>query len=115
MVCWRLDEDVKLRFATSMDREVGLGVEPLRRMDDGIPGTRKSSIGSGVRCKHLRGLSWRNARAAEDEAEVLSCKQFLVIHRVAMVVGRERDESRRQALKCVDNRHGHHDHDPHDG
>lgn len=83
-------------------------------MDDGIPGRRKSSTGSGLRCKYLRGLSWRNARAAEDEAEVLSCKQFLVIHRVAMVVGRERHQSRRQAQKCVDIEH-HDDQDPHDG
>jgi hypothetical protein len=102
VVCWRLDEDVKLRFATSIVREVGLEVQPLRRMDDGIPGRRKSSTGSGVRCRYLRGLSWRNARAAQDEVEALSCKQFLVIHRVTMVVGKERHQGRRQAQKCVD-------------
>lgn len=69
-----------------MIREVGLGNPSLCTTDDGIPGTRKSRTGSGVLCRYFRGVSWRNARAAEDEVDALSCEQLLVIDRVAMVV-----------------------------
>jgi hypothetical protein len=50
-------------------------------------GSRKSRTGSGVLCRYLRGARWRNTRAADDEVEALSCKQLLVMHRDAIVVG----------------------------
>ena len=45
-------------------------------------GSKKSS--GGVVWRYLLGASWRNARAAEDGLECTSCKQLLVIDRVAM-------------------------------
>jgi len=57
-------------------------------MEEGIPGMRKSKTGSGVLCRYLLGVSWRNARAADEGVEALSCEQLLVILRVAIVVER---------------------------
>jgi hypothetical protein len=85
-VCWRLEEDVNVLPARRV-RDVGLAIQLLCTIEDGIPGTRKSRTGSGVLCRYLRGVSMRNAPAADDEVEALSCEQLLVIHRVAMADG----------------------------
>jgi hypothetical protein len=47
---------------------------------------------------YLRGVSWRNARAADEEGEALSCERLLVIHRVAMV-GRQRGDVNAEELE----------------
>jgi hypothetical protein len=39
-----------------------------------------------VLCRALRGVSWRKARAAEEEVEALSCEQLLLIDRAVMLV-----------------------------
>src|ERR1700683_467719 len=97
-VCWRLEEDVKVLFPAWIVRDLGLATQALCTIDEGILGTRKSRTGSGVLCMYLRGVSWRNARAADEEVEALSCEQLLVIHRAAMV-GRQRGDVNAEELE----------------
>lgn len=47
-------------------------------------GSRKSSTGCGVVWRYLLGATWRNARAAEDGFECISCEQLLLKRRVAI-------------------------------
>ena len=69
VVCCRLAEDVNARFVCTWGF---LLVQTWRSAETGTLGSRKSRIGSGVLERYLRGVSWRNARAADDEVEDVS-------------------------------------------
>jgi hypothetical protein len=69
VVCCRLAEDVNARFVCIWDL---LLVQIWRSAETGTLGSKKSRIGSGVLERYLRCVSWRDARAADDEVEDVS-------------------------------------------
>ena len=90
-VVWRrLVEVVNLRFAGASCRIfASIFPQPWCKADTGMLGSRKSKTGMVLLCRYLRGVSWRNARAADDGADVFSCEQPFVMHLDAMVSNTE--------------------------